>query len=219
MDTSFIEKPALKQEPNLKDYEAAKKSFSYDEIKKELEYYEDGKQNIAHTVIDRYKDSEKLALIWEGDDSSKNYTFKDIYKETNKFANVLTNLGVKKGDRVFLFLPRIPELYISFLGTIKTGAICGTLFSAFGPSAIKDRVGDAEAMVVVTTKELRPRLDKVLPEMPSVKHVIESDGNYAELMKEASDVFETVHMEEDDPETLRDIQAEFYGIKNIIYGP
>ena len=64
-------------------------------------------------------------------------------RQVNKFANVLTNLGVKRGDRVFLFLDRVPELYFGLLATLKCGAVAGPLFSAFGPEAVRDRVQDA----------------------------------------------------------------------------
>ncbi|MFQ5474508.1 MAG: acetate--CoA ligase [Candidatus Nanoarchaeia archaeon] len=210
MEEAYIEKPALKKEPNLKDYNATYKGFSYDTIKAELEYYEDGKINIAHNVIDRHMKTDvrnKTALIWEDNGEKKDITYEEVYKETNKVANMLVNLGVNKGDRVFLFLPRIPELYISFLGTVKTGAIAGTLFAAFGPTAIEQRVGDAEAKIVMTTKKLKPRVLEIMGNVPSIEHLIIVDEDdvsgkelsYKKLMSDASDSFETAHMDEDDP--------------------
>ena len=109
------------------------KNFSNKEAEKEIEFFADGKLNIAHNAVDRHaKGNGKLALIYNSPNFEKEtYTYDDLKVLTNKFANVLTDLKVKKGDRVFIFLPTIPERYIAFMGILKMGAIAGTLFSAF----------------------------------------------------------------------------------------
>ena len=76
-------------------------------------------------------------------------------RESNKFANVLANLGVNRGDRVFIFAERVPELYFAFFGVLKLGAVVGPLFSAFGPDPVKDRMEDSGAKVLLTTPDLR----------------------------------------------------------------
>ncbi|MBN1385975.1 acetate--CoA ligase [Candidatus Woesearchaeota archaeon] len=195
------------QKCNLKDYDTARSSFDRSIADKELEFFEDGKMNAAHNAIDRHVPSigGKTALIWTDGSWERKYSFSDMKKLTNKFANAIRKLGVKRGEKVFLFLPRVPELYISFLGALKAGAIAGTLFSAFGPDALYDRLGDSEAVAIVTNKELKERLDKVMNKLPNLKHVMLIDGgdpeggiSYWSEMDSASEEFETEHMGKDD---------------------
>ena len=160
-------KKLLKEKPNMLDYEKTRRAFSWKKAEKELEWFSPGHINAAYNAVDKHIKTwrkNKVALYWEGDDKRKEYSFLDLYTLSNKFANVLKKLGIKKGDRVFLFLPRVPQLYIAFLGILKTGAIAGTMFSAFGPAGIRDRLGDSEAVAVVTTKELKKRIYKVKKE-------------------------------------------------------
>ncbi|HII72043.1 TPA: acetate--CoA ligase [Candidatus Woesearchaeota archaeon] len=200
---------ALKVSPNLKDYAQTYGSFSQEDYDKEIAFFADGKLNAAYNAVDRHVEAglkDKTAFVWVGDDGEKKFTYGDLSRLSNRFANVLKKIGVKKGDRVFLFLPRIPELYISFLGTMKTGAIAGTLFAAFGPEAILDRVGHAEAVVLVTSPDLKPRVDQIRGRMPALKTVIVTgddhpgDGelNFDVEMGSVSDEFEIAHMERKD---------------------
>ncbi|HEY9745466.1 MAG TPA: acetate--CoA ligase, partial [Oculatellaceae cyanobacterium] len=145
----------------------------------------------------------RTALIWRGANGQhERYTFEDLKRKTNQFANVLKSLGIQKGDRVFVFLERIPELYIALFGALKIGAVVGPLFSAFGPEAIRDRLEDCEASLVVTSPELKERLDSVHADLPALKHVVLVDRKksrtqllqphehlYETLMESASDDF------------------------------
>ncbi len=206
-----IKKDNLGFEPNLKDYDAVAKDFSWDSHMNLVEWFSDGKLNAAYNAVDRHVKAgkgDKTALVWIGADKTrKTYTFSDLMRESNKFANALVSLGIGKGERVFLFLPRIPELYFSFLGILKTGAIGGTLFQAFGPDALKDRLGDSEAVAVITTHGLKPRLTEILGELPHLKHIIvvgegelgEREVSYEELTRDASTEFEVVHTDAEDP--------------------
>ena len=84
-------------------------------------------------------------MLWEGKGGEQEtYTFEEMVRESNQAANGLRSLGVEKGDRVFMFLERIPECYFTAFGTLKLGAVIGPLFSAFGPDAVKDRLEDSE---------------------------------------------------------------------------
>jgi len=171
-------KKLLKEKPNMLDYEKTRRAFSWKKAEKELEWFSPGHINAAYNAVDKHIRTwrkNKVALYWEGDDKRKEYSFLDLYTLSNKFANVLKKLGIKKGDRVFLFLPRVPQLYIAFLGILKTGAIAGTMFSAFGPAGIRDRLGDSEAVAVVTTKELKKRIYKVKKDLPKLKYIIVID--------------------------------------------
>lgn len=201
--------------PTLADYDKTYKSFTWEKAAKdEIEFFEDGTLNIAHNIIDRHakgRRKNKVALLFEGAKGEKEqYTFADLKKETDKFANVLTDEGVEKGDRVFVFLPPIPERYVVFVGILKKGAIAGTMFSAFQEIALLDRLSDSEAKVVVTNSVLYPRIEKIWKDLPKLEKVIIVDRgsvehvkgkkivSYNDAMKKASTDFETAHMAPED---------------------
>ncbi|HUQ85297.1 MAG TPA: acetate--CoA ligase [Candidatus Limnocylindrales bacterium] len=201
--------------PNLIDYDKAYKSFSWEKAEKEeIEFFPDGTLNIAYNCIDRHANSEKkdkVALLFEGANGEKEtYTFSDLKISTDKFANVLVSLQVTKGDRVFLFLPSIPERYVAFLGILKMGAIAGTMFSAFQEIALLDRLLDSGAKVVVTNAALFPRIQKVWKDLPNLEKVIIVERgkdklpggdrlvSYREEMDKVDSNFEIAHMQKDD---------------------
>ena len=140
MDTPSAEfirkdKAAFRVAPNLADYTEALKSNAWDSVKGELTWFPDGGINLAYNAVDRHVGTPtegKTALLWEGDNNAvATYTFGEMARLSNQYANYLISLGVAKGDRVFMFLPRIPALYAAVLGGLKTGAVVGTMFSAF----------------------------------------------------------------------------------------
>ena len=146
MDYELIKKCEIDEmsiAPNLLEYKKARETFKWDSIYRELDGFDGGGINIAHEVLDRHVKTplkDKVALFWEGKNGeSEEYTFNDIWRLTNRFADALGNLGVKKGDRIFTYMDRIPEQYICLLGALKLGGMIGPLFSAFGPDALKDR--------------------------------------------------------------------------------
>ncbi len=198
----------LKVKPNL-DYDKARASFRWEDIYKELDWLPAGYLNQAHECIDRHANGrrrDKVALIWEGKNGEREtYTFGQLKTLTNKFANVLKSLGVQKGDRVFIFMDRVPELYIAFFGILKVGAIVGPLFSAFGPDPVRDRLKDSGAKVLVTQPDLRRRISGIIPELFDLQHIIivnknnrdpnpgeVSDLSWEEEMSRASPDFDTV---------------------------
>ena len=166
----------LRLAPNIADYQAMRSSFRWEDVEKELDWLPDGGLNIAHECVDRHCNkgrADKLAMIWVGkNNEEERYTFGQMRDESNKFANVLKGLGLKKGDRVFVFLDRLPETYLVLLGILKTGGIAGPLFSAFGPDPVRDRLQDSGATILVTAPELRKRIASVLPDCKDLKHVI-----------------------------------------------
>ncbi|HHO75939.1 MAG TPA: acetate--CoA ligase, partial [Deltaproteobacteria bacterium] len=120
-----------------------------------VKFFEGGKLNVSYNCLDRHmKDGKKnkAAIIWEGNDPSENktFTYADMYREVNKFANVLKKHGIKRGDRVSLFLPMIPELAISMLACTRIGAIHSIVFGGFSSDALRDRIQDSEAKLIVT---------------------------------------------------------------------
>ncbi len=194
-------KPRLK--PNLPDYRIAKK-FRWKDYYKEVDFFS-GRLNAAYNAVDRHDVPNKVALYWEDEKGSREFTFREIKNLSNRFANVLKKLGVKKGDRVFIFLPRVPELYISFLGILKTGAIAGTLFAAFGPRALKDRLGNSSAKVLITNASLKKRVSEIRKELPDLKKIIvidrpgKGDVSYKKEMSKASRSFKVKMLKPDEP--------------------
>jgi acetyl-CoA synthetase len=165
--------PVTKGNYNLESYETAYESFDWKEVEKEFSWHETGRVNLAYEAIDRHAESfrkNKVALYYRAPVRNEKYTFTDMKKLSNKAGNVLKQYGdVEKGDRVFIFMPRSPELYFSVLGAVKLGAIVGPLFEAFMEGAVRDRLEDSEAKVLITTPEL---LDRVpVSELPNLKHV------------------------------------------------
>lgn len=203
-----------KIKPNMTDYDAMCQSFNWDTVEKELNLPRANGVNQATICIDGHPEAvmNKTALLWKGAQGEKEtYTFNDLKNETNKFANVLTDLGVNKGDRVFVYLERIPETFITLFGALKTGSVVGPLFSAFGPEAIKDRLEDSNARFVVTSPDLIERLNQVLPDLPNIEKVILVDKrgvyqkelkpneiSYEKAMAEASTDFSVVETSPDD---------------------
>lgn len=161
---SVLEKRILEPVPgayNLEDYEAIRKTFSWDHAATELSFQKTGKLNAAYETIDRHVDEgygDKIALHYVNGHEKRSYTFKEIKEKTDLYARVLKNNGVKKGDRVFVFLPKSPECYISILAIIKIGAIAGPLFEAFMEDAVKDRMNDCGGKVLITDKKMIERV-------------------------------------------------------------
>jgi acetyl-CoA synthetase len=195
---------------HLPDYEAAYTSFRWDDVHKEFDWSHTGKVNMAHEAIDRHLTRgrrNKLALIYTDREYTARLTFEDLSLQSNRFANVLRKLGVVKGDRVFVFLGRRPELYIAILGILKIGAIPSPLFEAFMEDAVRDRMANAEAVALVTSPALVDRVPQW--ELPTLEHVIlvgaGSDGlpkghhSFDALMEGAEDKTEIEWLTLDDP--------------------
>lgn len=188
---------------NLDDYERVYESFEWKQARKEIDWFDGVKMNAAYNAIDRHTQTwrkNKIALYWEDEDgSTKQFTFTELSLFSNKMGNILKDFGVTRGQRVFIFLPRVPELYVSFLGILKIGAIAGTLFSAFQEQALADRLGNSDAEVVITNSELKKRIDKVRNKLPSLKHIITVDSeDFVKSMEHASDELHVAHMDPDE---------------------
>lgn len=160
------------------------KVLDYNFEKPEIKWFKGGKLNVSYNCLDRFINTttrNKAALIFEADDSSyKTYTYQQLYTEVNRFANVLKKHGVKKGDRVTIYLPMIPELAISMLACARIGAIHSIVFGGFSSQALKDRVQDCKSSVLITSNKglrggkavpLKTNADEALKECPDVKKV------------------------------------------------
>jgi acetyl-CoA synthetase len=133
------------------------KHTSYDPHHVSIKWFEDGTTNAAHNCIDRHlaKRADQIAIIWEGDDpkDDRKVTYRQLHAEVCRFANVLKAGGVKKGDRVTIYLPMIPEAAYAILACARIGAIHSVVFGGFSPDSLAGRIEDAKSAVVVTADE------------------------------------------------------------------
>ena len=166
---------------NLDDYETTYREFTWASADKSFAWSTGGRYNVAAEAIDRHAENwrkNKIALYSIRADSGVcKLTFNEMAKLTSSFASGLEKLGAAKGDRVLVYLDRIPELYISVVGIAKMGGIAGPLFSALGPEAVKDRALDCSASIIVTSPYLYQRLEPVLDELLDVKKFILVGGD------------------------------------------
>ena len=133
------------------------KDVTYGSDNVEIKWFYDGELNVAHNCIDRHleKRADQVAIIWEGDDPSEDakITYRELHQHVCKFANVLKTQGVKKGDRVTIYMPMIPEAAYAMLACARIGAIHSVVFGGFSPDALAGRVEDCDSSVVITADE------------------------------------------------------------------
>ncbi len=181
---------------HIGSYEEARKAFSWKLSETELEYGEGDPINIGWYCTDRIcrmGKADKLALVWEGfDGAARRYTYNDMRLRTNTIAAHLRALGIRPGERVCLFMDKIPELYFGFLGILKLGAIAQPLFSAFGSESLFTRLEDAQTSAVITQKKHAPKVRAILEQLPALRHIIIVDDDGGKGLRERESAF---HME------------------------
>jgi len=162
------------------------KVLEWDFNKPEIKWFPGGKLNVSHNCLDRHLNtwrSNKVALIWQGEPLEENrfFTYQQLHYHVCKFANVLKKLGVKKGDRVSIYLPMIPELPIAMLACARIGAIHSVVFGGFSSEALRDRINDCESRILITADgyyrsgrivQNKISADEALKECPGVDKVI-----------------------------------------------
>jgi len=199
--------------------------WSFNEEDLHINWFKGGTLNVSANCLDRHLETrgDQVAIIWEGDDPSEDrkITYKELHEEVSKFANVLKSRGVKKGDRVSLYLPMIPEAAVAMLACTRIGAMHSIVFGGFSPDALKDRINNAECEVVITSDQsmrggkkvpLKANADKAIADCPQVHTcvVVQRGGDpvewndkidvwYHEAMAEASADCPPEEMESDDP--------------------
>lgn len=203
--------------PNLENYEVAYSSFKWEDVRKHLSGLpKNNGLNIAHEAVDRHANSElkdTVALRWiRKDRTTQDFTYRQLQQRTSKFANVLTELGVKKGETVFSLTGRIPELYIAALGTLKKTAVFCPMFSVFGPEPVFQRLSRGEAKVLVTSTALyEKKVSQLLDRLPSLQCILLTDAekniskkvfSLSQLMENASTDFEIPPTNEEDAALL-----------------
>ena len=199
--------------------------YSYNPDNLYIKWFEGGQLNVSYNCLDRHLDSrgDQVAIIWEGDDPNvdKKITYRELHADVCKLANVLKSKGVKKGDRVCIYLPMIPEAAVAMLACTRIGAVHSIVFGGFSPDSLRDRVLDADCRLIITADEsvrggrnvpLKKNADTALTECPNVHTVIvvqRTGGNvawtgdrdvwYHEAMAAADPVCAPEAMDAEDP--------------------
>ncbi|AIZ56116.1 acetyl-coenzyme A synthetase [Candidatus Methanoplasma termitum] len=217
----------VKQADNIDWYSKGwKDAFTWDKTENKFTWFKGGKLNVSYNCLDRHVNAGKkntAALIFQGEDDSdvKIYTYGGLLRQVKKFANVLKSKGVKKGDRVAIYLPMIPELPISVLACARIGAIHSVMFAGLGTDSVYNRIMDCTPKVVITSDgsfrggkiiDIKGKVNEVLERENPVKHVITvkrtgtnvamkygRDVWWHEEMAEASTVCEPEVMDAEDP--------------------
>ena len=190
-----------------------------------IKWFEGAKLNVSYNCLDRHLETrgDQTAIIWEGDDPdvSKAITYKELYEEVCRFANVLKDRGVKKGDCISIYMPMVPEAAVAMLACTRIGAVHSIVFGGFSPEALKDRILDSDCQVVITADEglrggksvpLKANVNKALEDCPHVHTVVvtkvtgnaiewndERDIWYAESVAAASAECAPEEMDAEDP--------------------
>jgi acetyl-CoA synthetase len=209
MDHTNIESiEAVSTSSNMTDYEQERAGFSWESIEKQFSWSTTGKVNMAYEAIDRHAESanrDKIALDYSDDKREEKYTYQEMKQQSNRFGNVLKKLGISKGERIFIFMPRTPELYFALLGSLKVGAVVGPLFEAFMETAVRDRLQDSGATAIITTPALVSRVP--VQELPDLKHIIlvgqdvtpaAGQVDFYKEMEQASDELEVEWVDRED---------------------
>ena len=157
----------------IKDFSEIKNSSFKDNV--EIKWFSDGTLNASYNCLDRHlKEREnKVAIIWESDDPSlsKKITYKELHQMVCKFSNGLKSIGLKKGDRVTIYMPMIPEAAVAMLSCARIGAIHSVVFGGFAPESLKNRIEDCQSSFVITANE-GLRGGKKIPLLKNVKDAI-----------------------------------------------
>ncbi|MDY0088291.1 MAG: acetate--CoA ligase [Coriobacteriia bacterium] len=192
-------------------------------------YFADGTLNVSANCLDRHLSTwrrNKAALIWEGDDgSSRTYTYQQLHHEVSRFANVLRKKGIHRGDRVAIYLPMIPELPISMLACARIGAIHSVIFGGFSSSALRGRIQDCGAKLLITADEgirggrkvpLKVSADEALFECPSVEACVVVKRGVGEVdMEPGRDTW--WHQEVTAPEVRKPCDIEEMGAEDPLF--
>ncbi len=179
------------------------KDVTWSKEKVDIKWFYDGKLNVSENCIDRHLEdkADSIAIIWEGDnpEESLKITYKELFKKVCNFSNALKNNGVKKGDRVTIYMPMIPEAAYAMLACSRIGAIHSVVFGGFSPEALAGRILDCDSHYVITADEgvrggkvipLKINTDKALLKCPNVKHVFVVNRNNANIeMTEGRDLW------------------------------
>lgn len=172
-------------------------SGGYEQV--DFQWFSGGKLNVCYNCVDRHllTKAEQTAILWQGNDVNQHQaiSFKDLHKRVCRFANVLKNMGVQKGDRVCIYLPMIPEAAIAMLACCRIGAIHSIVFAGFSPEALKNRINNAQCCFLITADEgirgnrtvpLKAQVDKALTEKTPIQSVLVIQHTKADISWQAN---------------------------------
>ncbi|NKB55314.1 MAG: acetate--CoA ligase [Alphaproteobacteria bacterium] len=161
------------------------KDVSFDESNLHVKWYYDGTLNAAHNCLDRHLETrgDQTAIIWEGDDPAEDasFTYRELHESVCRFANGLKSIGAKKGDRITLYMPMIPEAAVAMLACVRIGAIHSIVFGGFSPDALAGRIHDCDSNIIITADEglrggrpipLKANTDAALESSPSIQKCV-----------------------------------------------
>lgn len=185
---------------NIGSYEERVKNFSWSLAEKELGYTPGDDINIGWYCTDRICQmgkSGKKAILWEGlGGVEKQYTYNDLRLRTNTMATMLKGVGINEGDRVCLFMDKVPELYVGVLSVLKMGAVAQPLFSAFGDESLFVRLDNAQTSAIITQRKHVGKIRLILDRLPSLKHIIIIDHDGKKELKAREMAFDMDHAEQ-----------------------
>ena len=195
----FWSKIAKEQVNWFKDFTKIKNTNYEGDVS--IKWFEDGELNVCYNCVDRHAEQrpDDTAIIWEGDDpsQSKTYTYKELQSEVSRFANVLKKLGVKKGDRVTIYLTMIPEVAFAMLACTRIGAIHSVIFGGFAPESIAGRIQDCQSQFVITADE-GLRGGKTIPLKKYINTALEScDESIKTLVVRYTNTQDDLHQKND----------------------
>jgi len=203
---------------NIHSYEEKIKDFDWSIAEQELGYKDGDVINIGWYCSDRICEmgkAEKIALIWEGfGGKEKAYTFNDVRLKSNTIGHFLRELGIQSGDRVCLFMDKIPELYFGFLGILKVGAIAQPLFSAFGDEALFVRLENAGTTAIITQKKHVSKARRIRDKLPALKHIIVVDDDGKKPLQDREVSFS---LEETPPVEVLDIAPTMAETPSVLH--
>ena len=199
----------------------------FDYVNANIKWFEGGKLNVSYNCLDRHVEAgngNRTALIWEGNnpEEDSHFTYAELLKRVQRFANVLKGLGVEKGDRVCMYMQMVPQLPVAMLACARIGAVHSIVFGAFSPDSLRDRINDSACKILITqdtgvrgTKQnipMKSNADKAVAQTPSIEHVLvvqrtgepvdmvdERDVWWQEAMSKADPECDPVEMDSEDP--------------------
>jgi len=188
----------------------------FDYVNANIKWFEGGKLNVSYNCLDRHVEAgngNRTALIWEGNnpEEDSHFTYAELLKRVQRFANVLKGLGVEKGDRVCMYMQMVPQLPVAMLACARIGAVHSIVFGAFSPDSLRDRINDSACKILITqdtgvrgTKQnipMKSNADKAVAQTPSIEHVlvVQRTGEPVDMVEER-DVWWQEAMSKADPE-------------------
>ena len=188
----------------------------FDYVNANIKWFEGGKLNVSYNCLDRHVEAgngNRTALIWEGNnpEEDSHFTYAELLKRVQRFANVLKGLGVEKGDRVCMYMQMVPQLPVAMLACARIGAVHSIVFGAFSPDSLRDRINDSACKILITqdtgvrgTKQnipMKSNADKAVAQTPSIEHVVVVHRTGEPVnMVEGGDVWWQEAMSKADPE-------------------